>query len=275
MFFSRNWFFDLDKQLRAAGLDSDAQSFDEILENLRARKIYNPDEFASHCAYVILAGGFSQKTAKKIHEKIMDVLQNNPPRPLRVHPSPGAQNAPPSEGNWTSSPLGEEYPAGGRWVQKKSDINCALPQNKSLFDVLIKIFNNKNKINAICKIWENRHNFCRDYYALNALDDKLKYLQKLPHIGKITANHLARNLGEDVVKYDVWIQRLGCVFADKHMPIDNGNLSSEIKTACDEMFAHLKRETGLPRGYIDVVLWKSCQVKLISMDDCLHKPPVM
>lgn len=265
MEFTREWFFELDAQLRAAGLDSDAQSFDEILENLRARKIYNPDEFASHCAYVILAGGFSQQTAKKIHEKIMDVLQNNPPRPLRVHPSPGAQNAPPSEGNWTSSPPGEEYPAGGRWVQKKSDINCALPQNKSLFDVLIKIFNNKNKINAICKIWNNRVDLCNDYYALKSLDDKLKYLQKLPHIGKITANHLARNLGEDVVKYDVWIQRLGCVFADKHMPIDNGNLSSEIKTACDDMFSHLKRETGLPRGYIDVVLWRSLQQGLIKL----------
>ena len=31
--FSRAWFFDLDKALRTAGLDSDAQSFDEILEN--------------------------------------------------------------------------------------------------------------------------------------------------------------------------------------------------------------------------------------------------
>ena len=74
MWFSRDWFFDLDARLRGAGMDSDAQSFDEILQNLRARKIYTADEFASHCAYVILAGGFSQKTAKKIHEKILNVL---------------------------------------------------------------------------------------------------------------------------------------------------------------------------------------------------------
>ena len=217
MDFSRDWFFDLDARLRGAGLDSDAQSFDEILENLRARKIYDADAFASHCAYVILAGGFSQKTAKKIHEKIMISLQS-----------------------------------GG-----------------TDFETLIQIFNNKNKIRAICKIWDNRHCFCTDYYKLNLLDDKLKYLQKLPHIGKITANHLARNLGEDVVKYDVWIQRLGCVFANKNLPIDNGNLSDEIKDSCDKMFAHLVGQTGLPRGYIDVVLWKSCQVKLISVDDYL------
>lgn len=223
MDFSRDWFFDLDSRLRAAGLDSDAQSFDEILENLKSRKIYTPDEFASHCAYVILAGGFSQQTAKRIHEKIMNQVRVS-----------GAK-----------------------------------------FDTLIQIFNNKNKIRAICKIWENRHCFCTDYYKLNLLDDKLKYLQSLPHIGKITANHLARNLGEDIVKYDIWIQRLGCVFAGKDLSIDNGKLLPEIKSACDDMFVHLVGQTGLPRGYIDVVLWKSCQVKLISMDDYLHKPPVM
>ena len=69
MMFDAKWFFDLDARLRGAGLDSDAQSFDEILENLRVRKIYDADAFAAHCAYVILAGGFSQKTAKKILER--------------------------------------------------------------------------------------------------------------------------------------------------------------------------------------------------------------
>ena len=219
--FSRDWFFDLDATLRAQGLDSDAQSFDEILENLRIRKIYNPDEFATHCVYVILAGGFSQRTAKKIHEKIISFLRDN-----------GAN-----------------------------------------FDSLIQIFNNKNKIKAICEIWENRQSLCDGYYVLSDLDDKLTYLQNLPHIGNITANHLARNLGEDIVKYDIWIQRLGVRFVnqpDLSEKINNGDLCEDIKCACDEMFAHLVRETGLPRGYIDVVLWKSCQVKLISMDDSAY-----
>ncbi len=427
MIFTREWFFDLDKKLRAMGLDSDAQSFDEILKNLRERKIYDADSFASHCAYVILAGGFSQRTAKKIHEKIMSVLRNNLPRPLRVHPSvygtgvltedgnnpprrfapplPGGAYAPPLEGNLSSlGGAGVKFssvggvPRRGEVGIKKSDINFNLPQNKSLlnrakslrkagslpeallwnelkskqingldfdrqkvignyivdfycaglgvvleiddkshdmkdlydekrecyltslglrvihiaakdvlnnpgnvadmlklnlqtaksnlFDALIKIFNNKNKINAICKIWENRTALRDGYYALDVLDDKLNYLQKLPHIGKITANHLARNLGEDIVKYDIWIQRLGVAYATQSAnnkmqranlkaKINNGALSDEIKCACDDMFAHLVQQTGLPRGYIDVVLWKSLQQKLISMDDCLHKPSVM
>ena len=216
MDFTREWFFDLDSQLRARGLDSDAQSFDEILENLRMRKIYSADEFAWHCAYVILAGGFSQKTAKKIHKNIMDSL------------SRGGAN----------------------------------------FDSLIKIFNNKNKINAICKIWENRHSFCDGYYACCDTDSRVKYLETLPHIGKITAHHLARNLGSDVVKYDIWIQRLGCAFAnrpDLSDKINNGKLSDEIKSACDAMFDYLTQQTGLPRGYIDVVLWKSLQTGLIKL----------
>lgn len=214
--FSAQWFFELEKQLRDNGHDSDNQSFDEILANLQNRQIYSSDEFASHCAYVILAGGFSQKTAKRIHETIINLLKTH-----------GAK-----------------------------------------FDILIKTFNNKNKINAICKIWENRKKLCDEYYQITTLENKLNYLQKLPHIGNITANHLARNLGEDIVKYDIWIQRLGCIFANKSElseKINNGKLSPDIKNACDNMFTHLSHETHLPRGYIDVVLWKSLQTGLIKL----------
>ena len=72
MDFSKTWFFALDKKLRESGLDSDAQSFDEILDGLKNKKILSADEFAWHAIYVILAGGFSQKTAKKIHAKIIE-----------------------------------------------------------------------------------------------------------------------------------------------------------------------------------------------------------
>ena len=214
--FTYEWFNSLDRQLRDLGLDSDAQTFDEILENLRSRKIYSPDEFASHCIYVILAGGFSQQTAKKIHQKIINFLKSN----------------------------------------------------TSDFDTLLQIFNNRNKISAVCKIWENRHALCNEYYKLDTLELRLKYLESLPHIGKITSNHLARNLGEDIVKYDIWIQRLGCLFSrrpDLNLKINNGKLCDEIKSACDEMFAYLCTQTNLPRGYIDVVLWKSCQQGLIKL----------
>ena len=213
--FTADWFFDLDARLREIGLDSDAQSFDEIKENLSHRRILDADAFAENCIYVILAGGFSQKTAKKIHAQIMDFL--------RVR---GAD-----------------------------------------FDGLFALFHNKNKINAVCKIWENRAQLRDEYYLQNDTGARVNFLSRLPHIGKITANHLARNLGEDVVKYDIWIQRLGVLYAGNPAlgaKIDNGKLCAEIKCACDAMFDDLCNQTGLPRGYIDVVLWKSSQVGLIK-----------
>ena len=212
--FSKSWFETLDADLRKMGLDSDDKSFDEIKKILSNPPRLSPDEFASTVCYVILASGFSQKTAKRIHKIIMEKITEKPS-----------------------------------------------------VDDLLKIFNNKNKINAIYKIWQNKESFCDGFYKCSSLDEKLNYLQKLPHIGKITANHLARNLGENVVKYDIWIQRLGVLYAGKQalcQNIDNGNLNMEIKKACDEMFEHLKQETNLPIGYIDVVLWKACQNHLIE-----------
>lgn len=214
--FDAKWFFDLDTRLRAAGLDSDAQSFDQIKDNLMHRHICDADAFAAQCVYVILAGGFSQKTAKSIHEKIMSALRAR-----------GAD-----------------------------------------FDYLFSIFHNKNKINAICKIWENRDALCAEYYKLSDVDARLGFLSRLPHIGKITANHLARNLGEDVVKYDIWIQRLGALYSGNpacYAKIDNKKLNPDIRDACDAMFEKLCNETSLPRGYIDVVLWKALQTGLIKL----------
>lgn len=212
--FDKDWFFDLDKTLRARGLDSDDMSFDEIRDNLSHPKKLSPDAFADACSYVILAGGFSQKTAKKIHKKICDALRD------------GADA-----------------------------------------DSLFQIFHNKNKVNAIYKIWQNRDDYTREYYVQKSIDDKLKYLSSLPHIGKITSHHLARNLGCDIVKYDIWIQRLGVLYAGKQSffaHIDNSKLNPQIKKYCDDMFDCLVAQTNLPRGYIDVVLFRAAQNHLIE-----------
>ena len=212
--FSASWFFDLESSLRKMGLDSDDKSFDEIRENLINPKKLTPNEFASTVAYVILAGGFSQKTAKKIHQIIMKKMPENP---------------------------------------------C--------IEDLLKIFNNKNKINAVYKVWSNRQLFCDGFYDCKNLEEKLNFLEKLPHIGKITVNHLARNLGENIVKYDIWIQRLGVLYGGNSaliQKIDNGKLDAGVKKSCDDMFECLEQETKLPRGYIDVVLWKGSQNGLIK-----------
>jgi len=78
---NRETFFALEKQLRDMGLDSDRVSFDEIKQNLSNPRKLTPTEFASQCIYVILAGGFSQKTAKRVYEKVMEYLYSVPTTP--------------------------------------------------------------------------------------------------------------------------------------------------------------------------------------------------
>ena len=209
--FSAKWFFDLERKIKDMGADSDAQSFDEIREMLAHPRRLAPDAFAEMCAYVILAGGFSQKTAKRIHKNIMDYIYKN-----------GAD-----------------------------------------FDAIFQMFHNKNKVSAICKIWNERCALCDGFYKCENDDDRVAYLATLPHIGKITANHLARNLGVNIVKYDVWIRRLGAQYAGIRRIDENGKLTPDVKRACDDMFAHMVAATGLPRGYIDVVLWKALQIGLV------------
>ena len=187
-------FFALEKYIIDSGLGADKDSFETIKERLHNPPILSANEFAEECIYVILAGGFRQKIAKRKFGEIMDFIY-----------------------------------AGGDVSEKK----------------LLPIFGNVNKIRAIIKIWNKSKNYRNGFYELKTDAEKLTYLATLPHIGEITKNHIARNLGINVVKHDVWIQRLESVFGDK-------------------MFAQIEKATGLNRGYIDVVLWKACQIGILK-----------
>jgi hypothetical protein len=180
--------------------------------------VLNAREFAEECIYVILAGGFRQKIAKKKFGEIMNFINS-----------------------------------GGEILEEN----------------LLKIFGNANKIRAIVKIWNGRENFRDGFYKLKTDDEKLNYLGKLPHIGEITKNHLARNLGISIVKYDVWIQRLAIALGKANLQ-EGFPLSEDVKILCDKMFGKIEKATGLNKGYIDVVLWKACQTGIFKF---LYSPP--
>ena len=131
---------------------------------------------------------------------------------------------------------------------------------------LLHIFGNKNKINAICKIWENKEKYCKQFYSLSDINDKICMLSTLPHIGEITKNHIARNLGINKVKYDVWIQRLGIALYGNANDKEDSVLTESIKNYCDKMFKAIASATNEPIGYIDVVLWKSCQIGILKFE---------
>jgi hypothetical protein len=141
---------------------------------------------------------------------------------------------------------------------------CSILRDGVDADEIFALFANRNKARAIANIWNNRARFRDGFYARETPESKIAYLATLPHIGKITCHHLARNLGISVVKYDLWIQRLGIreagLDAEPSFP-----LAERVRRACDDMFESLEASTGLPRGYIDVVLWKACQKGLIKL----------
>jgi len=207
-------FFEIEKQIIDSGLGEDKDSFETIKKRLLKPPVLNAQEFAEECIYVILAGGFRQKIAKKKFGEIMSFING-----------------------------------GGEVLEKN----------------LLKIFGNVNKIRAIVKIWNNKENFRDGFYKLKTENEKLDYLGKLPHIGEVTKNHLARNLGINMVKYDVWIQRLAIALSKADLQA-GFPLSEEVKALCDKMFAQVEKATGLNKGYIDVVLWKACQTGILHLD---------
>jgi len=76
--------------------------------------------------------------------------------------------------------------------------------------------------------------------------EKVEYLETLPHIGKITKYHLARNLGIDCAKPDRHLVRL----AEKY-GYDN----------VQEMCQFISDVVGDRIGTVDVVLWRYSNLK--------------
>jgi hypothetical protein len=202
----------IEEKIRELRQDSDKDDFETIKENLKNPPILSSDDFALEAIYVILASGFSQKTAKKKFGEISSFIKNRP----------------------------EVSPA-------------------EIFD----FFRNPNKTTAIAKIWNERRTYREKFYLLKSDDEKLNFLETLPHIGKITKNHLARNLGISLIKYDVWIQRLSIALLGRGENV-KFPLDKHVKKYCDKVFENLEKETGFPLGYLDAVLWKACQIGIFS-----------
>jgi hypothetical protein len=134
---------------------------------------------------------------------------------------------------------------------------------------LLTVYKNKNKVKAIKNIWDNRRKYQKTFYDFETIDKKIDFLGSLPYIGNITKYHLARNLGLDFAKYDIWIQRLAVALHGDPRFVDcvnNSKIDVKVKYFCDEMFQNIRRCTGEKIGFIDVVLWRSCQKGLLKIN---------
>jgi hypothetical protein len=101
------------------------------------------------------------------------------------------------------------------------------------------VFGHREKAAAIDDIWRRRVKLLR---KLRRANDLVEFSASLPWVGKVTCYHLAKNLGADVAKPDVHLNRLA---------------AREGVTA-QELCERLARETGYRTATIDLILWRAC-----------------
>lgn len=122
---------------------------------------------------------------------------------------------------------------------------------------VIEAFRHPGKAAAIEHIIDNRYALFADFLAAAERDrgdpkapHVLAFCQSLPWIGGITKFHLAKNLGVDCAKPDVWLVRLAKVTGeDPH-----------------ELCARLARESGDRIATVDLVLWRCMARGWLKLD---------
>lgn len=106
------------------------------------------------------------------------------------------------------------------------------------------VFGHPGKSLAIDAIWRTRKAL---YAGYRRAEDKTAFLELLPWIGEVTAQHLAKNLGSDVAKPDVHMERL----------------ARADRTTTAKLCARLAKQTGYRVATIDSVLWRACAERIL------------
>jgi len=106
------------------------------------------------------------------------------------------------------------------------------------------VFGHKGKVAAIKLVRRDCGKLFEEYCKA---ENKIEFLQTIPFIGKITCWHLAKNLGEDCVKPDRHLVRIAGIY-----DLTPANL-------CEK----LSNESGLKKCTVDIILWRSANLKLI------------
>lgn len=114
------------------------------------------------------------------------------------------------------------------------------------------VFGHPGKVAAIDTIWRDREQL---FAAFLACDDPVAFCATLPWVGPVTSRHLAKNLGADVAKNDVHLQRL----ADREA------------ISVDELCARLATQTSYRVATIDTLLWRACECGILNSKRYLER----
>jgi hypothetical protein len=109
---------------------------------------------------------------------------------------------------------------------------------------LLEVFGHKGKVAAIERMLKCYH---EEFKLFQKAKDKLKRLESLPWIGKVTKYHLAKNLGIRVMK------------PDRHLV----RIAEQYDTTCTELCLSLAAATGDKLVTVDTVIWRAANLGFI------------
>jgi len=133
---------------------------------------------------------------------------------------------------------------------------------------LLEVWKNKRKIKGFVKGLEliDRYGY-RDF--LRCVTSDVTFLQKLPGIGPITMCHLARNLGLDIAKPDLWLCRISEWYFEEP-------LGSSLAWTYDTKFERAQKICRIISalaservGKVDGILW--CYCSKVGLDRALEE----
>lgn len=128
---------------------------------------------------------------------------------------------------------------------------------------VVEAFGYRAKAQAIERAWREREQDFSTLRAILALDDPqelVRWCGSIPFIGDDTQFQLAKNLGADVCKPDIWLSRLTGI-------ADRPRRAVRFRfPACMALCHPLAQATGDSIAAVDSLLWLACNKGALSVD---------
>lgn len=134
--------------------------------------------------------------------------------------------------------------SGMRWTVAK-DIWTRMKPTLVETGEVGETFGHPGKRKAINFVMSNRSELFRDFKSAWAKgpEEVIEFCVGLPYVGEITKYHLAKNVGVDTAKPDVWLERV----------------ATNSGEAVQELCSRLSNLAGDSVSTVDYVIWKTCQ----------------
>lgn len=108
-----------------------------------------------------------------------------------------------------------------------------------------RVFGHPGKAQAMETIWRKRQELFEGFLIA---PDKIEFCASLPWVGPVTKFHLARDVGADVAKPDVHLERL----------------ARRDRTTVERLCRRLARQSGYRVGTVDIILWRACEQRILD-----------